>query len=94
MTDVCADPALMLNLEPSVQGVTTIDLTQDKAVIKFPQKRGNIVLAQRDNKDVIYAIPDNTSSIQDYSFMSVTPSLAGSTAPAGVASTSGQHILL
>ena len=27
MTDVCADPTLMLNLEPSVQGVTTIDLT-------------------------------------------------------------------
>ena len=27
MTDVCADPTLMLNLKPSVQGFTTIDLT-------------------------------------------------------------------
>ena len=27
MTDVCADPNLMLNLKPSVQGVTTINLT-------------------------------------------------------------------
>ena len=27
MTDVCADPTLMLNLQPSVQGLTTIDLT-------------------------------------------------------------------
>ena len=45
MTDVCADPALMLNLEPSVRGVTTIDLTQDEAVIKFPPERGIIVLA-------------------------------------------------
>ena len=27
MTDVCADPTLMLNLESSVRGVTTIDLT-------------------------------------------------------------------
>ena len=46
MTDVCADPALMLNLTPSVCGVTTIDLTQDEAVIKFPLERGKVVLAQ------------------------------------------------
>ena len=45
MTDVCADPTLMLNLKPSVLGVTTINLTRDEAVIKFPPERGNIVLA-------------------------------------------------
>ena len=88
MTDVCADP--MLNLEPSVRGVTTIDLTRDEAVIKFPLERGNIVLAQRDNKDAIVAIPDNTSSLWDDASMSVAPSLAGSTVPAVVASPSGQ----
>ena len=90
MTNVCADPTLMLNLKPSVQAVTTIDLTQDEAVIKFPLERGNIVPAQRDNKDAINAIPDNTSSICNYSFMSVAPSLAGSTVPTTVASPSGQ----
>ena len=63
MTDVCADPTLMLNLEPSVQGVTTISLTQDEAVIKCPLERGNIVPVRRDNKDVIDAISDNTSSL-------------------------------
>ena len=30
MTNVCADPTPMLNLKPSVQGATTIDLTQAK----------------------------------------------------------------
>ena len=47
-------------------------------------------MAQRDNKDAIDAIPDNTSSIQDYLFMSVVLSLAGSTVPAVVASPSRQ----
>ena len=28
VTDICADPTLMLNLEPTVTGVTTIDLTR------------------------------------------------------------------
>ena len=90
MTAVCDDSTLMLNLKPSVHGVTTIDLTLDEAVIKFPRERGNITLAWRDNKDAINVIPYNTSSIQDYSFMSVAPSLAGSTAPVAVASPSGQ----
>ena len=58
-----ADPTLILNLEPSLQGVTTIDLTQEEAVIKCPPERGNIVPAQRDNKDAIDAISDNTSSL-------------------------------
>ena len=62
MTDVCASPTLMLNFEPSVQGVTTIDLTKDETVIKYPLERGNIVPAQKD-KDATDAIPDNTSSL-------------------------------
>ena len=90
MTDVFADPTQMLNLKPSVQGATTINLTCDKTVIKFPPKRGNIALAQRDNKDAINAIPDNTSNLWNDSFMSVAPSLAGSTVPVAVASPSGQ----
>ena len=90
MTDVCADPTLILNLEPSVQGVTTINLTRDEAVIKFPPERGNIVLARTDNKDAIDAIPDNISSLRDDSSMSLALSLAGSTVPVAVASPSGQ----
>ena len=42
MTDVCAGPTLMLNLKPTVIGVTTIDLTRDEAIIKYPLERGNI----------------------------------------------------
>ena len=49
MTDICADPTLILNLEPTVIGVTTIDLTSDEAIIKYPHERGNIVAAWRDN---------------------------------------------
>ena len=80
----------MLNLKPSVQGVTTMDLTRDEAVIKFPPERGNIVLVLRDNKDAIDTIPDNTSSLQDDASMSVAPSLIGLTVPVAVASPSGQ----
>ena len=42
LTDVCSNPALMLDFKPSVQGVTTINLTQGEAVVKFPPLRENI----------------------------------------------------
>ena len=45
VTDVCADPTLMLNLKPTVIGVTTINLTRDEAIIKYPPERSNIVAA-------------------------------------------------
>ena len=38
-TDVCANPTLMLNLEPTIIGVTTINLTRDEAIIKYPPER-------------------------------------------------------
>ena len=88
MTDVCADP--MLNLKPTVIRVTTIDLTRDEAIIKYPPQRGNIVAAQRDDRDTTEVIPDNATSLQDESFMSAAPSLPSSTAPPAVGSVSGQ----
>ena len=63
VTDICADPTLMLNLEPTVIGVTTIDLTSDEAIIKYPLERGNIVAAQRDDRDTTEVIPDNATSL-------------------------------
>ena len=62
LTDVCFNPALMLNFKPSVQGITTIDLTQEEAIVKFPPLRRNIAPPQKDNYKG-YIIPDNTSSV-------------------------------
>ena len=80
----------MLNFQPTVTGVTTIDLTGDEVIIKHPPERGDIIAAQRDDRDTTEAIPDNANSLQDDSFMSVALSLAGSTAPSAAGSTSGQ----
>ena len=89
MTDFCADPTLMLNLKPTVIGVTTINLTSDEAIIKYPPERGNIIAAQGDDRDTIEVIPDNATSLRDESLMSAAPSFAGSTAPPVVGSVSG-----
>ena len=63
VTDVCANPTLMLNLKPTVIGVTTINFTSDEAIIKYPQGRGNIVAAWRDDRDTTEVIPDNATSL-------------------------------
>ena len=83
----------MLNFEPSVQGITTIDLTQEEAIVKFPPLRGNITPPQKDNYDGYDIIPDNISSVQEETWThtaSAAPSGAGSTAPITVTSTSAQ----
>ena len=83
----------MLNFEPSVQGITTIDLTQDEAIVKFPPLRGNITPPQKDNYEGCDIIPDNTSSVWEDPWTciaSAAPSGAGSTAPITVTSTSAQ----
>ena len=90
MTDICADPTLMLNLKPTVIGVTTIDLTSDEVIIKYSPERGNIMAAQRDDRDTTEVIPDNATSLQDESLKSAAPSLPSSTAPPAVGSVSGQ----
>ena len=83
----------MLNFEPSMQGITTINLTHEEAIIKFPPLRGNIAPPQKDNYDGYDIIPDNTSSIREEPWTrtaSAAPSGAGSTAPITVTSTSAQ----
>ena len=90
VTDICADPTLMLNLKHTIIGVTTINLTRDKVIIKYPPERGNIIAAQRDDRDTTEVIPDSATSLRDESFMSAAPSLPGSTASPVVESVSGQ----
>ena len=93
LTEVCSNPALMLNFEPSMQGITTIDLTQEEAIVKFPPLRGNITPPWKDNYEGYDIIPDNTSSICGDPWAhiaSAAPSGAGSTAPITVTSTSAQ----
>ena len=83
----------MLNFEPSVQGITTINLTQEEANVKFPPLRGNITPPWKDNYEEYDIIPDNTSSVQEDPWVciaSAAPSGVGSTAPISVTSTSVQ----
>ena len=80
----------MLNLKPTVIGVTTIDLTSDEVIIKYPLERGNIIASHRDDRDTTEVIPDNATSLQDESLMSAAPSLPSSTAPPVVGSVSDQ----
>ena len=63
MTVICADPTLIMNCKPTVIGVTTINLTSDKVIIKYPPERGNITAAQRDDRDTTEVIPDNATSL-------------------------------
>ena len=82
MMDVCSNPVLMLDFKPSVQGVTTIDLTQGDAVVRFPPLKGNMTPSQRNNLDHFNVIPDNTSSVQEEPWTAGTfPPSASSTAP-------------
>ena len=93
LTEVCSDLALMLNFEPSMQGITTIDLTQEKAIIKFPPLRENITPPWKDNYEGYDIIPDNTSSVREDPWAhiaSAAPSGAGSITPITVTSTSAQ----
>ena len=44
MMGVCANPALMLDFKPSVQGVATIDLTQGEMSSCLPSKETSLYL--------------------------------------------------
>ena len=48
-----------------MRGITTINLTQEEAIVKLPPLRGNIASPQKDNYDGYDIIPDNTSSVQE-----------------------------
>ena len=83
----------MLNFEPSMQEITTINLTQEEAIVKFPPLRGNITPPKKDNYDGYNIIPDNTSSVQEEPWTctaSAASSGAGFTAPITVTLTSAQ----
>ena len=76
-----------------MQGITTIDLTQEEAITKFPPLRGNIALPWKDNYEGYDIIPDKTSSVQEDPWAhiaSAAPSGAGSTTPITVTSISAQ----
>ena len=83
----------MLNFKPSVHGITTVNLTQEEAIVKFPPLKVNIAPPQKGNYEGYNIIPDNTSSVREDPWTciaSAAPSGAGSTAPITATSTSAQ----
>ena len=52
MVDVTSDPALMLDFKNEIEGIPTIDLTREDAVLHYPSLKGNITQDLEDDLEV------------------------------------------
>ena len=90
MVDTTSDPALMLNFKNEIEGIPTIDLTGEEAVLHYPLLRGNITQDLEDNLNGSATAPGHSSHQQavcDESFSSAAPSHTGSGGAPAVSST-------
>ena len=97
MIDMNSDPTLMLNFKSEVQDITTIDLTGDEAILRYPPLRGNISGVPQDDINTSAAAPSHLShshDAHDESFLRIAPSHAGSAVASAIPSTSGLQGIL
>ena len=81
MVDVTLDPALMLNFKSEIEGIPTINLTGEEAVLHYPPLKGNIAQDPKDDLDAPTTALGHSShhhAVHDKSFSSVAPSHTGS----------------
>ena len=74
LVDATSDPALMLDFSCVIEGIPTINLTKDKAVLHYPQVKGNIADDPEDNLEVLTTAPgpsNHQQTVCDESFQSV-----------------------
>ena len=93
MVDVTSDPALMLNFKSEIEGIPTINLTGEEAVLHYPLLRGNITQDLKDDLDAPTTAPGHSShqhAVHDESFSSITPL---HTSSGGVPATSSTLVL-
>ena len=89
--DVTLDPALMLDFKSEIEGVPTINLTGEEAVLHYPPLKGNIAQDPKDDLDAPTTALGQSShqhTVCDESFSSVTPSHTGSGGALAMSSTS------
>ena len=81
MVDETSDPALMLDFKSEIEGVPTIDLTGEEAVLHYPPLKGNIAQDPKEDLNAPTTALGHSShqhAVHDESFSSVAPSHTGS----------------
>ena len=81
MVDITLDPALILDFKSGIEGISTIDLTGEEAVLCYPPLKGNIAQDQEDDLDAPTIALGHSSHQHtdcDDSFSSVAPLHTGS----------------
>ena len=81
MVDVTLDPTLMLNFKSEIEGILTIDLTEEDAVLHYLPLKGNITQDPEDDLEVHTTVLGHSShqhAVYDESFSSVAPLHTGS----------------
>ena len=90
MVDTTSDQALMLNFKSEIEGIPTIDLTGEEAILHYPPLRGNITQDLKDNLDAPTTAAGNSGhqhAIHDESFSSIALSHTSSGGAPAVSST-------
>ena len=91
MVDVTLDSALMLDFKSEIEGIPTINLTGEEAVLHYLPLKGNIAQDPKDNLDAPTTALDHSShqhAVHYESFSSVAPLHTGSGGVLAMSSTS------
>ena len=96
LVDVTLNPALMLDFSCGIEGIPTIDLTKDKAVVHYPLLKGNIADDPEDDLEVPTIAPgpsNHQQIVHDESFRSVAPPHTDSDVAPGTSSASALRFI-
>ena len=96
LVDVTLDPALMLDFRCGIENVPTINLTREKAVLRYLPLKGNIADNLEDDLEVPTTALGHLShqqTVRDESFSSVAPPHTGSGAAPATSSASALRII-
>ena len=96
LVDVTSNPALMLDFSCGIEGIPTIDLTKDEAVVRNPLPKGNIPDNPEDNLEVPTTAPGPLNchqTVHDKSFRNVAPPHTDSDVAPGTSSASALRII-
>ena len=81
MVDATSDPALRLNIKSRIEGIPTINLTGEEAVLHYPPPKGNIAQDPEDDlhaPTTAFGHSSHQHTVRDESFSSEAPVQADS----------------
>ena len=96
LVDVTSNPSLMLDFSCGIKGVPTIDLTKDKAVVRYLLLKGNIADYPEDNLEMTTTAPgpsNHHQTVHEESSRSAVPPHTNSDAAPGTSSASALGII-